>query len=281
MTITIHSRTQKSRERKGKMDFDLEKPLSSFKEHQHCTISELFASETDHMPSPNCLNSTHCEAISLILQVQHSCNLDPFVAYLAINYLHRFMSKQEFRQGKPWLIRLISISCLSLASKMKNTHLPFSKLQREGCNFNGETTQKMELVILGALNWRMRSITPFPFLNFFISLAQIKDQSLKDRAAEIIFNVHNDIKFLEYKPSTVAAASLIYASYELFPQQYSILRATVTTSEHIDKDTLAKCIDMMHYMWRNEVKGSMKDTSFLSTETPVSVLDRSTKRQRI
>jgi len=38
---------------------------------------------------------------------------------------------------------------------------------------------------------------------------------------------------------------------------------------------------MMHDMWRNEVKGSMKDTSFLSTETPVSVLERSTKRQRI
>lgn len=63
--------------------------------------------------------------------------------------------------------------------------------QKEGCNFNGEIIQKMELVILGALDWRMRSITPFPFLNFFISLAQIKDRSLKDRAAEIIFNVHN------------------------------------------------------------------------------------------
>lgn len=52
----------------------------------------------------------------------------------------------------------------------------------------------MELVILGALNWRMRSITPFPFLNFFVSLAEIKDQSvkhaLKERASEIIFSAH-------------------------------------------------------------------------------------------
>lgn len=53
----------------------------------------------------------------------------------------------------------------------------------------------MELVILGALNWRMRSITPFPFLHFFISLAEIKDQSvkhaLKERASElIIFSAH-------------------------------------------------------------------------------------------
>jgi len=53
-----------------------------------------------------------------------------------------------------------------------------------------------------------------------------------------LYFMNADIKFLEYKPSTVAAASLIYASYELFPQQYSILRATITTSEHIDKVSL-------------------------------------------
>jgi hypothetical protein len=57
--------------------------------------------------------------------------------------------------------------------------------------------------------------------------------------------MNTDIKFLEYKPSTVAAASLIYASYELFPQQYSILRATVTTSEHIDKVSL---VILNHYL---------------------------------
>lgn len=256
------------------MEFDLEDPLANFKEQKNYTISELCASETNHMPSPNCFNSTHCEAISLIFQVQLSCNLEPFVAYLAINYFNRFMSRQEIPQGKPWLIRLIVTSCLSLASKMNNTHLSFSNLQREGCKFDGESIQKMELVILGALNWRMRSITPFPFLHFFISLAEIKDQSLKERASEIIFNAHNDIKLLEYKPSTVAAASLIYASYELFPQQYSIMRDTITACKHIDQETLEKCVDLMQEMERNEVKGLMKDRRFLSNET-------STKRQRI
>lgn len=44
-----------------------------------------------------------------------------------------------------------------------------------------------------------------------------------------------EIKLLEYKPSTVAAASLIYASYELFPQQYSIMRDTITACKHIDQ----------------------------------------------
>ncbi|XP_027339391.1 putative cyclin-D6-1 isoform X2 [Abrus precatorius] len=275
------------------MEFDLEDPLAIFREEQNFSISELFVSESDHMPLPNCLCSTpfhvsfRCEAMSLILQVQLSCNLDPFVAYLAINYLQRFMSSQEI-PGKPWFLRLLVISCISLASKMNNKTFSFSDMKKEGCNFEAQSIQNMEHLILGALKWRMRSITPFSFLNFFISLDEIKDQSLqqalKERASEIIFNAQNaDIKLLEYKPSTIAASSLIFASNELFPQQYSILRASITACEYLDEEILSKCFDLMQETVRMEAKELMIDTSFLSSdcETPVSVLERSTKRQRI
>lgn len=47
-----------------------------------------------------------------------------------------------------------------------------------------------------------------------------------------------DIKILVYKPSTIAAAALIFASYELFPQQYSILRSSITACEFIDEVSL-------------------------------------------
>ncbi|KAK7412256.1 hypothetical protein VNO78_03707 [Psophocarpus tetragonolobus] len=272
------------------MEFDLQNPLDSLEEGQTFTISELFASESKHMPSPNCLSSTHvhvfcCEATSLILQVQLSCKLDPSVAYLAINYLHRFISRQEIPQGKPCFLRLVVISCLSLASKMKNTTLSVFDMQKEGCNFKAQSIQKMELLILGALKWRMRSITPFSFLHFFISLAEIKDQrlkqALKERASEIIFNAQIDNKFLVYKPSTIAATALIFASHALFPQQYSILRSSITACEYLDEETLSKCFDLMQERMRMEAKELMIDTSFLSTETPVIVLERNTKRQRI
>lgn len=68
--------SQHRRKGRSTMEFDLEDPLATFKEHQNKTISELFASESDHMPQPKCLTSTHfdtslrCEAISLILQVK-------------------------------------------------------------------------------------------------------------------------------------------------------------------------------------------------------------------
>ncbi|KAI4296594.1 hypothetical protein L6164_036542 [Bauhinia variegata] len=269
------------------MEFNLEDPLTCFKEQQPCTMLELFASESEHMPSLSSLTSFNnadfrCEAISLMLQVQFSC---PFVAYLAVNYLDRFLSRQEIPQGKPWLLRLIVISCLSLASKMNNTPFSLSDLQQEGSIFEAQSIQKMELLILGALEWRMRSITPFSFLHFFISLTELKDpsleKSLKERASEIIFNAHNDIRFLKFKPSIIAASALISASHELFPLQDSTTRASISACGYLDEETLSQCFSLMQEMVRTEANESTLDTSFSSTETPVSVLERNTKRRRI
>ena len=68
--------------------------------------------------------------------------------------------------------------------------------QREGdCTFDAQAINKMELLILDALEWRMRSITPFPFLQFFLSLSKFQDptliQALKRRASELIINALN------------------------------------------------------------------------------------------
>ncbi|KAK7362971.1 hypothetical protein VNO77_05096 [Canavalia gladiata] len=262
------------------MEFDLEYPLSSFKEHQTCSISELFASESVYMPSTEYLSSTdfhlsfRCEAISFI-KVQFSCNLDPFVSYLAINYLDRFMSRQEIPE-KPWLLRIIVIACLSLASKMKNAPFSLSDFQKEGCMFEARSIQKMELLILGALEWRMRSITPFPFLHFFISVSELNDPSVKEaikvRASEIILNTHNDIKFSKYKPSTIAASALISASHELFPLQCSTLTASVTACEYLDKEILSKCFNSMQEVMV-EANESIIDSSLISTEIPVNMVE--------
>ncbi|EEF37725.1 cyclin d, putative [Ricinus communis] len=269
------------------MEFDLENPLTSSNEHQSDTIPDLFASESDHMPSRDflkCLktcdfySSFRQEAISLILQAQYTCNFEPFFAYLAINYMDRCVSRQEIPQGKPWLLRLLAISCLSLAAKMKDTHFPLSNLQREeSFNFDMQTVSRMELLILGALNWRMRSITPFSFLHFFISLFELKDppltQALKDRATEIIFKAHHEIKLLEFRPSVIAASALLVASHELFPLQYPSFKCSIFSCECVNKENLLRCLNALQQMVEMVWYESMLDT-VSSTRTPLSILDR-------
>ncbi|KAL9463684.1 hypothetical protein AB3S75_001488 [Citrus x aurantiifolia] len=213
------------------MEFDLENPFTSFEEHQSNTLLDLFAIESDHMPSHNFIQylkitdfyvSLRQEAVSLVLQIQFSCNFEPFISYLAVTYLDRFISRQEIPQRKPWVLRLLAVSCISLAAKMKNTHFAPSKFQGDQeLIFDAQTIHRMELLILDALNWRMRSITPFSFLCFFISLFEPKDppltQALKDRASDIVFKAHSEIRLLEFKPSVIAASAVLLSSHELFP----------------------------------------------------------------
>ncbi|XVE87912.1 hypothetical protein DITRI_Ditri19aG0026500 [Diplodiscus trichospermus] len=264
--------------------FDLEDPFTSLKEHQSDTISALVSSESDHMPSQNVFQcfktddfyvSFRQEAISLILQAQYSCNLDPYTPYLAVNYMDRFISRQEIPQGNPWVLRLVVIACISLAAKMLEIHFSPSDFQRgERFIFDAQAIERMELLILDALNWRMRSITPFSFISFFISLFELTDppltQALKDRATAIIFQACNEINILQYKPSTIAASSLLLASYELFPLQFPSFETSILCCQYVNKENLLKCFNVMQEMVINETSESIVDTS---TRTPVTVLD--------
>ncbi|GMI82394.1 Cyclin D6;1 [Hibiscus trionum] len=266
-------------------NFDLQDPLASFEEQHPDTVSALFSSESDHMPSHNyfqCLKTSgfhvsfRQEAISLIFQEQYSCNLDPHTQYLAINYMDRFISWQEIPQGNPWVVKLLVIACISLAAKMKEIHFSFSDFQREGgFIFDPLAIQRMELLVLDALNWRMRSITPFSFLTFFVSLFELKDppliQALKDRAANVIFQARNEINLVEFKPSIIAASALLLACHGLFPLQFPSFETSILSCEYVNKEMGLKCFNAMREMVNNE---SMVDVvSSSSTRTPISVLD--------
>ncbi|GMN50941.1 hypothetical protein TIFTF001_020087 [Ficus carica] len=270
------------------MEFDPADSLTGFQEHQSDDVSDLFNSEADHMPSRNFVfhsekrdffASFRAEAISLVLQTQFSCNFDPFISYLAVNYTDRFVSKHEIPQGKPWFSRLIVISCLSLAAKMKNFPFSLSDIQsEEGLIFDAHTVHKMELLVLDTLSWRMRSITPFSFFSFFMSFFELSDppsmQALKDRASEFIFTSQNDVKFLEFRPSIIAASALLFASHELFPLQFPNFKASLSNCQYVKFENLLTCFNLMQEMVAM-MQGYISNLDTLSsTRTPVSVLER-------
>ncbi|KAJ6878254.1 cyclin-D6-1 [Populus alba x Populus x berolinensis] len=267
------------------MDFNLENPLANSHDLHLDTIpSDLFLIESDHMPCNNYLNtlkemdfdgSFRGEAIASVLRV--SCNFDPSLSYLAVNYLDRLLSSQGIPQPKPWLFRLLAVACVSLAAKMKEAEFYISDIQGDGgFVFDSQTIQKMEVLILGALNWRMRSITPFSFISFFISLFKPKDpplrQALKARASEIIFKAQNDINLLEFKPSLIAASALLYASHELFPMQFLCFRKAISNCSHVNKENLLQCYNAMQEIAMDGYRSQFDVVS--SSETPVNVLDQ-------
>ncbi|XP_022845254.1 putative cyclin-D6-1 [Olea europaea var. sylvestris] len=105
------------------MELALENPLASFEDQQYDDVSALFANESDHMP---CLLSFKSSDLRFSIRshaAQLCYGLDPFVVYLSVNYIDRFLSKQEILEKKPWIARILVVATLSLASKMSNCNI--------------------------------------------------------------------------------------------------------------------------------------------------------------
>ncbi|GMH12601.1 hypothetical protein Nepgr_014442 [Nepenthes gracilis] len=276
------------------MEFDLENPFTHFHDNNNNNDTDypsLFYVESDHMVSENYSRSHEImdfhvplrrQTISLILQFSGS--FDPRLPYLAINYLDRFFSSQGMPQAKPWMVRLLAIACVSLAAKMMKTEFGPRDIQfGEGFIFDSLTTERMELLILGALNWRVRSITPLSFLHFFISLFKLSDppsrQALKARALEIIFKAQNETQLLEFKPSIVAASALLSASHELFPTQCPCFRKAISACSYVNKESLSSCCKVMQGILMEDYEpafavGGGGGAATSSSDTEVNVLDQ-------
>ncbi|XP_031379130.1 putative cyclin-D6-1 isoform X2 [Punica granatum] len=268
------------------MEFDLENPLTNLDRGDSLCpdAASLFRVESDHMLSETYLKSLKLGDSDFVVRRETifsiselCCNYDPFLSYLAVNYLDRFLSSQGLKKPQPWVFRLLAVSCLSLAAKMQKTDFSLPDFQAEGgLIFDVQTVQRMEMLILGALKWRMRSITPFSFLSFFIPLFKPEDpasrQALKARASEIIFKAQNDATLLEFKPSDIAASALLSAAHDLFPFQLPCFRRSIFSCSFVNKDGISGCYNAIQEAAAVEGHESIVDV-LSSSDTPINVLD--------
>ncbi|CAN8308566.1 unnamed protein product [Cochlearia groenlandica] len=271
------------------MEFNIEHPLShnneeETKDYNNNTLpNSLFLVESQHMPSSQYLHtlkssisllSHRNDAVSLITQYSRKFN-EKSLTYLAVNYLDRFLSSQNTLQSKkPWILKLISLSCVSLSAKMRNTEiLSINDLQVDCEMFDSMVIERMEIVILGALKWRMRSVTPFSFFDFLLSLFDLNEvslvlkHSLKSQAIDLTFNLQHDIRFFEFKPSVIAGATLLFVSFKLCPLHLSCFSNRICQCTYVNKDELMECYKAIQERDLVEENGG-------STETPVNVLDQ-------
>lgn len=253
------------------------------------SISFLVEKECDHMPQDGYLQrfqsrtldvSVRQDGLSWILKVHAYYNFGPLTAYLAINYLDRFLSSYQMPQGKAWMLQLLSVSCLSLAAKMEETHVPLLlDLQIEDAKyvFEARTIERMELLILTTLKWRLRSITPFSFLHYFVHRAagdQSPPRALITRSIELIVATIRVIHLVGHRPSSIAAAAVMCAAEEVVPLlALDYKRALCRASEH--EETIYSCYTVMQEMLIDRIWTSKKRTSgtLSSSLSPVGVLD--------
>ncbi|TXG59940.1 hypothetical protein EZV62_014513 [Acer yangbiense] len=201
-------------------------------DHDENYIVSIFNSEVDQMQSAQLLAkfrklpelvSARQEAIKWMLKVHNHYRFKPETSYLSVNYLDRFLLSHSFPAGKKWLWQLLSVACLALAAKLEETSVPLLldlQIMEPNFLFKPKTVQRMELLVMATLKWRLRTITPFDFLHFFVhKLSRLTPQRngfstncLISSASDVIIRTCKVIDFLDYHPSTIAAAVVIWAT---------------------------------------------------------------------
>ncbi|KAL2538537.1 Cyclin-D4-1 [Forsythia ovata] len=221
------------------------------------TIGLMIQREKEQLPKSDYLRklrsgeldmSVRRDALDWISKAHAQYNFGAICFCLAMNYLDRFLSVYDLPRGKTWAIQLVAVACLSLAAKMEEIHVPSTVDLQVGepkFVFEGKTIQRMELLILGILKWKMQAYTPCNFIDYF--LKKINDDELPSgplitRSIQLIMNTIKGINFLEFMPSEIAAAVAMYVSGEI--QAMNIDKA-LSGSMGVAKERVMKCLELI------------------------------------
>ncbi|KAK9284270.1 hypothetical protein L1049_023440 [Liquidambar formosana] len=220
---------------------------------EESSIVGIFDSEIDQILGPDLLLqfrklpvivAARQEAISWMFKVHAYYNFRPETAYLSVNYLNRFLLSHTLPEGKGWPLQLLSVACLSLAAKMEETIVPLLldlQVMKPRFMFKPKTVQRMELLVMANLKWRLRIVTPFDFVNYFI--AKLPCSSLDhsglvfSRASDLILGTCRVIDFLEYPPSIMAAAAVLWVTRKNVDHQ-----KLVCFYKRMSQDLVKRCL---------------------------------------
>ncbi|XP_021273928.1 cyclin-D4-1 [Herrania umbratica] len=225
--------------------------------HSDERIKEMIGKEMEHLPRADYLKrlrggdldlSVRREAIEWIWKASAYCRFGPVTICLSVNYLDRFLSVYELPRGETWTVQLLAVACLSIAAKMEETKVPLSVDLQVGepkFVFEAKTIQRMELLLLSTLKWKMQVLTPCSFIDYFLSKmknGQHPSPSLISSSLQLILSTIKGIDFLEFRPYEIGAAVAISVSGEM--QTLAIDKA-ISSFTLVEKDRVLKCVELM------------------------------------
>ncbi|CAM8939091.1 unnamed protein product [Rhodiola kirilowii] len=227
-------------------------------------------------------------AVDWILKVQSFYSFSALTAVLAVNYLDRFIFlslQQSFQREKPWMTQLAAVACLSLAAKVEEIHVPLLLDLQVGETkyvFEAKTIQKMEILVLSALEWKMHQVNPLTFLDQFTSKlgwsSPIYGKFIQ-RCELVILLALFDVKNMSYPPSVLAAATMLHCISHLQPSIDKQFRSQLLEILGINKEKVSECYEFIQgltSLHQGHISNKRKLESLQgSPRSPTGVIDAS------
>lgn len=191
------------------------------------------------------------ETIDWILDVIEYYSFSHITVVLAVNYLDRFLFSSQLKREKPWMTQLAAVACLSLAAKVEETQVPLLlDLQVEETRyvFEAKTIQRMEILVLSTLQWKMNPVTPISFIDHFARRFGFKNQFCCEflrRCECLIVFLISDCRFMRFLPSVLATATILHVINTTDPCSETEYQNQLLNTLKIDKDQLDDCVKMI------------------------------------
>ncbi|OIW10605.1 hypothetical protein TanjilG_15977 [Lupinus angustifolius] len=248
------------------------------------TVRVMIEREREHLPRDDYLKrlrsgdldiSVRREAIDWICKSHAYFGFGYLTFCLTVNYFDRFLSVYELPRDKSWTGQLLAVACLSIAVKMDEIKVPQSLDLQVGepkFFFEGKTIQRMELLVLGTLRWKMQALTPCSFLEYFLGKITCEQQQAEpyiSKSIQLILSTIKGIDFLEFKPSEIAAAVAIYVSKEIDAKD---INNGIACSSIVEEERVLKCVELIKDMNVSANLGNNSSALFVP-QSPVGVLD--------
>ncbi|KAG0447932.1 hypothetical protein HPP92_028096 [Vanilla planifolia] len=207
--------------------------------HSEECLFALLKKESEHTPAKEYAQRLMRGSLDISVHAYYS--FGPLSAYLSINYLDRFLSAYELSIGNAKYV------------------------------FEAKTIQRMELLVLSTLEWRMHFVTPFSFMDYFVhkfSNGSPPKQSEINHCIELILNTCRENCLIEFKPSEVAATAVALAV--LGNANKLLIDNVLNHCAYMEKDKVMKCYEVIQDMRLVEMRSSLVSKA---PQTPVGVLD--------
>ncbi|KAF5727266.1 cyclin-D3-1-like [Tripterygium wilfordii] len=191
-------------------------------------LLSLFSKEQEQQKQNNVITDPSLflarqEAVEWIVKVNARYGFSVLTAVLAIDYLDRFLCNPCFQKEKPWMVQLVSVTCLSLAAKVEETEVPLL-LDFQGVEtkyvFEPKTIQRMELLVLSTLKWKMHPVTPLSFVDHIMRRLGLKNHvqwEFHRRCESLLLSVVSDSRFMGFVPSVMATATMMHIIDQVEP----------------------------------------------------------------
>lgn len=201
--------------------------------------------------SDSTLMAARKEAVHWIYTVKAHYGFSALTTVLAVNYFDRFVSSLQFQRDKPWMSQLAAVACLSLAAKVEETHVPLLldlQVEESRFVFEAKTIQRMELLVLSTLKWRMHPVTPISFFSHIVRRLGLKTHLHWEflwRCERLLLSVISDSRFACSLPSVLATATMLHVINEIEPHNPVEYQDQLLSVLKVDQEKVDECYKLM------------------------------------